>query len=166
MRARCTSSLRVAATDSAGCESPSGVSLVLCSCRGLAFRRTRRADGRTMFYKRTIFADTLPRLKKLAERMARKRGSRRSGSSRLRAAGRPRIHSVEAYIGILHYVEDQRKRTGLSLNRILKYGVFVQVLSGSSCAAGPDRPTVLHVLRGASLRRRYHEARAWFDSRG
>jgi hypothetical protein len=162
------SSLRVAAIDSAGCDSPSGVSLVLCSCRGLAFRRTRSASGRTMFYERMIFWRQVNRgWKKLVERMARKQsGSRRSGSSRLRAAGRPRIHSVEAYIGILHYVGDQRKRTGLSLNKILKYGVFVQVLSGSSCAAGPDRPTVLHVLRGANLRRRYHEARAWFDSRG
>ena len=78
-------------------------------------------------------------------------------------AGRHRIHSVEAYIGILQYVADQQRRTGLPINKILKHGVFVQAMSGSpeSCVEGPDRPTILHVLQGASLRRRYFEARAW-----
>ncbi len=84
---------------------------------------------------------------------------------RARRAGRPRIHNIEAYIGILRYVADQQKRTGLPLNKILKYGVFVQAMSGSpeSCADGPGRATVLHVIRGANLRRRYFEAAAWLE---
>jgi hypothetical protein len=105
--------------------------------------------------------------------MSGKRADHRSsGSKGLSRRGRRRTHTIEAYIEMIRYVEDQQQRTGLPLNKILKYGVFVQAMSGSpaSCSDGPDCPTVLHVLRGATLRRRYFEAQAWLkqqaDSRG
>lgn len=86
-----------------------------------------------------------------------------SVSTAARRAGRPRVHSYEAYIAILRYVGDQQKRTGLSISKILKHGVFYQVVSGSpeSCADGPDHPEVIHALRGEALKRRYFEAKAW-----
>ena len=82
---------------------------------------------------------------------------------RARGAGRPCLHGREARIELVRYVLDQQRRTGLTINKVLEYGVFVQAMSGSpeSCPDGPDRATVLHVLRGAALRRRYFEAQAW-----
>jgi hypothetical protein len=95
--------------------------------------------------------------------MNRNRSGQRSDfSSPFQRRGRPRVHNIEADIELVRYVEDRRKRTGCSINTICRYGAFVQAISGSpeSCPAGPDRPTVLHVIRAATLRRRYFEARS------
>ena len=90
----------------------------------------------------------------------KRRGGQKSGSDGLRRAGRPSLHGREAQIELVRYVLDQQRRTGLPINKVLKYGVFVQAMSGSPGPDGPDRATVLHVLRGAALRRRYFEAQA------
>src|SRR5690348_6148468 len=83
-----------------------------------------------------------------------------------RRAGRPLLHGREAHVAVVRYVEDQQRRTGLSINTILEHGLFVQAMSGSpeDRLDGPDGPTVLHELRGSSLRRRYFEAKAWLEA--
>ena len=101
-------------------------------------------------------------------KLSRKRSDQRSSvSTAARRAGRPRVHSYEASIAILRYVDDQQKRTGLSISKILKHGVFYQVVSGSpeTGSDGPHHPEVIHALRGAALRRRYFEAKAWLKQR-
>jgi hypothetical protein len=85
-------------------------------------------------------------------------GWRNNISNPFQRLGRPRVHDIEADIALVRYVENQQKRTGRSINTICKYGAFVQVLSGSPEPDGPDRPTVLHEIRGATLRRRYFQA--------
>ena len=96
--------------------------------------------------------------------MSSKRSNRSSSDpSGFGHRGRPRVHNREAHVALLRWVEEQQKRTGLSVSKILKFGRFVQLCSGApeSCGGGPHQPEVLHVLEGATLRRRYFEAKAW-----
>ena len=80
----------------------------------------------------------------------------------LRRGGRRPIHELAGYVGIIQFVEDQQKRTGWSINKICRHGVFYYLMSGSpaSCPNGPSSASILHVICGATLRRLYFEGMA------
>ena len=93
--------------------------------------------------------------------MSKKRSVQHSGvRGGRRRVGRPRVHDIETQLGLIRYVEGERKRTGYSINKICKHGSFAQLISGSpeSCPDGPDRATAFYEIRGGTLRRRYFAA--------
>ena len=69
-----------------------------------------------------------------------------------RPAGRPKFYNPSELLDTYLYVEEQKRRTGLSANKISRHGQF------SWHRIGRGGPTPAKVISRETLRRRYQEA--------
>jgi hypothetical protein len=89
-----------------------------------------------------------------------KKTSTRGDARGRRRAGRPRRYDLTTCLAVYCYIENQKRRTGYSVNKICKHGSFAWYESGSPewCSDGPDHPTKQHEIKGRTLHRCYYEA--------
>jgi hypothetical protein len=83
-----------------------------------------------------------------------------------RRAGRPLRYDLATCLAVYRYIEEQKERTGYSVNKICKRGSFAWIESGAPewCPGGPRQPMKEHEITGRTLHRAYYQAVQFLNS--